>query len=60
MGQSEYGALLRSHHNLRAEYQQLLSLTAELTGGLERVARDRLGTAGRDLDWSQVDRTALH
>jgi hypothetical protein len=50
----KHRGLLRSHQRLRAEYRKLIGVTAELTAGLEEVARARLGGAPGGVDWRGI------
>ena len=50
---NQYASLLQNHQRLRQEYQKLLSVTSELTAGLESVAQTRLGTS-QQIDWKNV------
>ena len=52
-GRNQYASLLQTHQTLRAEYQKLLSVTSELTAGLETVAQTRLGNS-QQIDWKNV------
>ena len=47
---NQYSSLLQNHQKLRTEYQKLLSVTSELTSGLENVAQSK----ERDVDWKNV------
>ena len=51
---NQYSSLLQNHQKLRTEYQKLLSVTSELTAGLENVAQARLGPGQRTVDWKNV------
>ena len=50
---NQYASLLQTHQSLRQEYQKLLSVTSELTAGLETVAKTRLGNS-QQIDWKNV------
>ena len=50
---NQYASLLQTHQTLRSEYQKLLSVTSELTAGLETVAQTRLGNS-QQIDWKNV------
>ena len=50
---NQYASLLQTHQTLRQEYQKLLSVTSELTAGLETVAQTRLGNS-QQIDWKNV------
>ena len=49
----QYANLLQNHQRLRQEYQKLISVTAELTSGLEGVAQARMGDQ-MEVDWKNV------
>ena len=51
---NQYSSLLQNHQKLRTEYQKLLSVTSELTAGLEDVAQARLGPGQGQVDWKNV------
>ena len=50
---NQYASLLQTHQTLRSDYQKLLSVTSELTAGLETVAQTRLGNS-QQIDWKNV------
>ena len=56
---NQYASLLQSHQTLRQEYQKLLSVTSELTAGLESVAQTRLGNS-QQIDWKNVKMKTLN
>ena len=47
---NQYSSLLQNHQKLRTEYHKLLSVTSELTTGLENVAQSK----DKDVDWKNV------
>ena len=51
---NQYANLLQNHQRLRQEYQKLISVTAELTSGLEGVAQARMGDQ-MEVDWKNVE-----
>ena len=50
---NQYASLLQNHQRLRQEYQKLLSVTSELTAGLETVAMSKPGNT-QPIDWKKV------
>ena len=51
---NQYSSLLQNHQKLRTEYQKLLSVTSELTAGLENVAQTRQEPGQGQVDWKNV------
>ena len=50
---NQYSSLLQNHQKLRSEYQKLLSVTSELTSGLEDVAQAG-ASRNTHVDWKNV------
>ena len=56
---NQYSSLLQNHQKLRSEYQKLLSVTSELTSGLEDVAQAG-ASRNTHVDWKNVKILCLY
>ena len=57
---NQYSSLVQNHQKLRSEYQKLLSVTSELTAGLENLAVVKSGHSQPSVDWKNVGETHTH